>query len=77
MLENVQESVREQQLAVAGKILKSRGVDIEEVNSKLAALEVEVPSWGFARAGTRFAVYTDRTEPQTMQDRLAAAGLCH
>ena len=77
MLENVQESVREQQLAVAGKILKSRGVDIEEVKSKLAALEVEVPSWGFARAGTRFAVYTDRTEPQTMQDRLAAAGLCH
>jgi L-rhamnose isomerase/sugar isomerase len=77
MLEDIQETLREQQLGVAEKILQSRGVDIKEVKSKLAALKVEVPSWGFARAGTRFAVYTDGTEPVTVQDRLAAAGLCH
>ncbi len=77
MLEDIQETLREQQFAVAEKILKSRGVDIEGVKSKLAALKVEVPSWGFGRAGTRFAVYTDGTEPQTVRERLAAAGLCH
>ncbi len=77
MFEDVQESVREQQYGIAAKLLKSRGVDINEVKSKLAALKIEVPSWGFSRAGTRFAVYTDGTEPQTIEGRIAAAGLCH
>ncbi len=77
MFEEVQESLREQQYGVAEKLLKSRGVDINEVKRKLAALKIEVPSWGFSRAGTRFAVYTDGTEPQTIEGRIAAAGLCH
>ncbi len=77
MFEEIQETLREEQLGLAGKILQSRGVDIKEVKSKLAALKIEVPSWGFGRAGTRFAVYTDGSEPQTVQERLAAAGLCH
>ena len=67
MLEDIQDTLREEQLGLAGKILKSRGVDIKEVKSKLAALKIEVPSWGFGRAGTRFAVYTDGSEPQTVQ----------
>ena len=77
MLEDIQETLREQQLSIAEKILRSRGVDITEVKNKLAVLKIEVPSWGFGRAGTRFAVYTDGTEPQSPRERLAAAGLCH
>jgi len=77
MFEDVQENVREQQFAIAEKVLQYRGVQIRQVMDKLAALKIEVPSWGFSRAGTRFAVYTDGTEPQTVQERMAVAGLCH
>lgn len=77
MLEKIQEETREQQGAIAEKVLASRGVSLTDVKSKLAAFKIEVPSWGFGRSGTRFAVYLDGTEAETPREKLALAGLCH
>jgi L-rhamnose isomerase/sugar isomerase len=77
MLENIQDETREQQTAIAEKILASRGISLTEVKSKLAAFKIEVPTWGFGRSGTRFAVYVDGTEAQSPRAKLALAGLCH
>jgi L-rhamnose isomerase/sugar isomerase len=47
---------------------------IEWVAERVAALPVEVPSWGFGRGGTRFAAYESGAEPGTVAQRIAAAG---
>jgi L-rhamnose isomerase/sugar isomerase len=77
MLENIQDETREQQTAIAEKILASRGISLTEVKSKLSAFKIEVPTWGFGRSGTRFGVYADGTEAQSPRAKLALAGLCH
>jgi len=41
---------------------------------RVATLPVEVPSWGFGRGGTRFAVYASDDVPHTVAGRIAAAG---
>ena len=50
---------------------------VSRVVAKVAALPVEVPSWGFGRGGTRFASYPAGTEPKTVAQRIAAAGTFH
>jgi L-rhamnose isomerase/sugar isomerase len=77
MLEDIQDTIREQQLDIAEKLLESRHISLKDVKSKVATFKVEVPSWGFGRAGTRFAVYCDGTEAESSRERLALAGLCH
>jgi L-rhamnose isomerase / sugar isomerase len=77
MLEKVQQETRERQLEIAQKILAARHVDFSDVKSRVAAFAVEVPSWGFGRAGTRFATYRDGSEPEDARGKLRLAGLCH
>jgi len=40
----------------------------------LADFEIEIPSWGVGRAGTRFEEYTTDDDPETVAERIAAAG---
>ena len=35
---------------------------------------IEIPSWGLGRAGTRFETYTSDSEPDTVEERIEAAG---
>lgn len=37
-------------------------------------LEIEVPSWGFWRGGTRFETYSSGEEPESIEERIRAAG---
>ncbi len=50
---------------------------INQVVRRVAALPIEVPSWGFGRGGTRFAAYPSKDIPRTVPQRLAAAGKFH
>ena len=50
---------------------------VNTVVRRVAALPVEVPSWGFGRGGTRFASYPSGREPSTVAQRIAAAGRFH
>ncbi|MCI0621895.1 MAG: TIM barrel protein [Acidobacteria bacterium] len=77
MLEKIQQETREQQMEIAGKMLASRGIDLKEFKSRIAAFAVEVPSWGFGRGGTRFASYRDGAEPDDVRGKLRMAGICH
>jgi L-rhamnose isomerase/sugar isomerase len=77
MLEKTQEKLREQQLAIAEKVLASRGMSLTEVKEKLGAFRVEIPSWGFGRSGTRYATYVDGTEAASLRQKLGLAGLCY
>lgn len=36
---------------------QQRGIDLEQVKTKLKALSIETPSWGYGDSGTRFKVF--------------------
>jgi len=50
---------------------------VNQVARRVAALAVEVPSWGFGRGGTRFASYPSKEVPKSVPRRIAAAGKFH
>src|SRR5215472_16309961 len=63
--------------SAAEKDLSARGIDINQVKSRLARQSIEVPSWGFSRGGTRFGRYVDGSEARNVTDKIEDAGLVH
>jgi len=47
---------------------------VDAAIERVIALDVEVPSWGFGRGGTRFAVYVTGLEASAPGEKIAAAG---
>jgi L-rhamnose isomerase/sugar isomerase len=50
--------------------LRNSGLDLERVHGAIAALEIEVPSWGFGDSGTRFATYSQPARPRDVFERI-------
>jgi L-rhamnose isomerase/sugar isomerase len=57
--------------------LEKRGIDIDEITGALMALEIETPSWGYGRGGTRFATFADGNEPTDIFGKLEEAAKVH
>ena len=55
------------------KQLERDGIKTDEIISALMALEIETPSWGYGRGGTRFAKFVDGDEPTEIFGKLEAA----
>ncbi len=53
-----------------GETLSRRGVEIDKIKAKAAALSLAVPSWGVGTGGTRFARFPGRGEPRNILDKL-------
>lgn len=62
--------------AIPLKILRGKfGLrKIQDAIKRVAALEIEVPSWGFGRGGTRFAVYRSQEDAADVEARIERAG---
>ena len=52
-------------------------MDEHDVRTRLAALEIETPSWGYGNSGTRFHVYPWPGAARTVYERIADAALVH
>ena len=52
-------------------------MDEHHVLTRLAALEIETPSWGYGNSGTRFHVYPWPGAARTVHERIADAALVH
>jgi L-rhamnose isomerase/sugar isomerase len=52
-------------------------MDEHEVITRLAALKIETPSWGYGNSGTRFHVYPWPGAARTVHERIADAALVH
>ena len=50
---------------------------IDRVAAALDALQIELPSWGFANTGTRFGKYLQAAAAVTPEEKIADAGLVH
>jgi len=57
--------------------LSSRGIDVEQVKSKLKAQRIETPSWGYGNSGTRFKVFGWPGAARNVHERLADAAFVH
>ena len=53
-----------------GRQLQRRGIDIREIERKVAAFEVALPTWGAGRGGTRFAKFPFAGAPTNIQEKL-------
>src|SRR5579884_2906104 len=60
-----------------------RGIDVEQAKTRLKALKVETPSWGYGDSGTRFKVFKQVGIPRNAFEKLEDAaqvnrftGLC-
>ena len=49
----------------------------DHIVSRLRALEVETPSWGYGDSGTRFATFTQAGRPRTVFERIDDAAEVH
>ncbi len=56
--------------AALGARLARRGVDIDDIKTKVAAYGVAVPSWGVGTGGTRFARFPGAGEPRNIFDKI-------
>jgi L-rhamnose isomerase/sugar isomerase len=54
-----------------------RGIDLESVKSRLKALKVETPSWGYGDSGTRFKVFKQVGIPRNAFEKLEDAAQVH
>ncbi|SIS92417.1 L-rhamnose isomerase [Alicyclobacillus vulcanalis] len=56
---------------------RDRGVDLDAACRRLAALEVETPSWGYGDSGTRFKVFRQRGVPRNPFEKIDDAAVVH
>lgn len=50
--------------------MEARGVDVERALSELDKLEIEIPSWGFSKAGTRFYAFPQKGDAKNFFERV-------
>ncbi len=59
------------------EVQKSRGINLEQVKTKLKALKIETPSWGYGDSGTRFKVFPKQGVPRNPFEKLEDAAEVH
>ncbi len=60
-----------------GEHLMRRDINIAQVESRVAAFGVAIPSWGVGTGGTRFARFPGEGEPRHIFDKLEDCGVIH
>jgi len=77
MLESHPKLYWEKLYELAGETLDARGISAEAAADKLSALEIELPSWGMGRGGTRFGRYPEGAEAETVPQKVEDCALVH
>ncbi|HVU13464.1 MAG TPA: L-rhamnose isomerase [Phototrophicaceae bacterium] len=57
--------------------LTARGIDVEQVKTRLKQQHIETPSWGYGNSGTRFKTFPWPGAARTIQEKLDDAGYVH
>jgi L-rhamnose isomerase/sugar isomerase len=59
-------------------LTKPDGPDLDQsLTQRINGLRVETPSWGYGNSGTRFKVFSQPGAAQTVEEKIADAGLVH
>src|SRR5690606_125345 len=57
--------------------LSADGHDVDALVSKIASLQIAVPSWALGAGGTRFARFPGGGEPRSLEEKILDVGLLH
>jgi L-rhamnose isomerase/sugar isomerase len=57
--------------------LAERGIDVSTIEERLAAQQIETPSWAYGNFGTRFATFADPAAALDVRAKVEAAALAH
>ena len=57
--------------------LTKKGVDVENIVSRLADFQVAIPSWALGAGGTRFGRFSFYGEPSNLEQKIEDVGLIH
>ncbi len=57
--------------------LMAKGVDVEQVKTKLKQQHIETPSWGYGNSGTRFKVFPWPGAARNVHEKIADAAYIH
>src|SRR5438067_11247596 len=69
-------STQRKPFVISRQMRQTRSMD-EKLVERVAALEIETPSWGYGNSGTRFHVYPWPGAARSVWERIADAALVH
>jgi len=58
-------------------MLTDQGIDVNDVEARLKAQQIETPSWGYADSGTRFGVFRQPGAPRSVREKFEDAAQAH
>lgn len=76
-MENESRESFESRAKQVAELFQSRGVKVESILERLASFQIETPSWGYCRGGTRFGAYPNGREAMGVEQKIAHAGMVH
>lgn len=68
---------REEEYKVLCSKLTDRGIDVDDVKTRLKKQKIETPSWGYADSGTRFGVFHQPGVPRDVFEKIEDAAHTH
>ena len=77
MLEMKDPSHQSRAYELAAEMLSQRGFDVAALVERLGLLQIELPSWGMGRGGTRFGRYPQGEEASTVAEKIEDCALVH
>jgi L-rhamnose isomerase / sugar isomerase len=77
MLEKKDPSHQSRAYELAAEMLSRRGVDTAALVERTGLLQIELPSWGMGRGGTRFGRYPQGEEAKTVAEKIEDCALVH
>lgn len=77
MLEKKDPTHESRAYELAAETLSRRGADIGALVEQAGLLQIELPSWGMGRGGTRFGRYPEGEEARTVEEKIEDCALVH
>ena len=76
-LSTYETAINRKGFVIRARMRQTPGHGRDDVLGRLAALEIETPSWGYGNSGTRFHVYPWPGAARTVRERIDDAALVH
>ncbi|MFV0541293.1 MAG: sugar isomerase [Aestuariibaculum sp.] len=76
-INNTNLKAHQEQFDFLSNSLTNKGVNVNEIISKLKAFQVAIPSWALGAGGTRFGRFSFHGEPSTLEQKLEDVGIIH
>ncbi|SFF07743.1 sugar isomerase [Thermoflexibacter ruber] len=71
------EKQHERKFNFLAETLEQEGINVNTIVTKLADLQIAIPSWALGTGGTRFGRFSGAGEPRSLEEKIEDIGLLH